>query len=80
MSKTKIAVTLEEQSITQLDRLVHEQLFLNRSQAIQQAVNEKIERLGKNRLARACAKLNAAFEQSMAEEGLSEDLSQWPKY
>ncbi len=80
MSKAKIAITLEQNSIQRLDHLVHENIFLNRSQAIQEAVNEKIERLERNRLAKECAKLDPAFEKAMAEEGLTEDLNEWPKY
>lgn len=80
MSKAKIAITLEQNSISRLDHLVHENIFLNRSQAIQAAVNEKIERLERNRLAKECAKLDPAYEKAMAEEGLTEDLNEWPKY
>jgi metal-responsive CopG/Arc/MetJ family transcriptional regulator len=80
MSKTKIAITLDEQFIEQLDRLVSENVFQNRSQAIQEAVDEKLKRLKRTRLAKECSKLDLAFEKAMAEEGLSEDLSQWPKY
>jgi metal-responsive CopG/Arc/MetJ family transcriptional regulator len=80
MSKTKIAITLDEQFIEQLDRLVSEHVFQNRSQAIQEAVDEKLKRLKRTRLAKECSKLDLAFEKAMAEEGLSEDLSKWPKY
>ncbi|MDP2755391.1 MAG: ribbon-helix-helix domain-containing protein [Nitrospirota bacterium] len=80
MSKRKIAITLDEQFIEQLDRLVSENVFQNRSQAIQEAVDEKLKRLKRTRLAKECSKLDLAFEKAMAEEGLSEDLSQWPKY
>jgi metal-responsive CopG/Arc/MetJ family transcriptional regulator len=80
MSKSKIAITLDQNSISRLDHLVHENIFMNRSQAIQEAVDEKIERLERNRLAKECAKLDPAFEKAMAEEGLNEDLSEWPKY
>jgi metal-responsive CopG/Arc/MetJ family transcriptional regulator len=80
MSKTKIAITLDEQFIEQLDRLVSENVFQNRSQAIQEAVDEKLKRLKRTRLAKECSKLDLAFEKAMAEEGLSEDLSRWPKY
>jgi len=80
MSKTKIAITLDEQFIEQLDRLVSENVFQNRSQAIQEAVDEKLKRLKRTCLAKECSKLDLAFEKAMAEEGLSEDLSQWPKY
>jgi len=41
MGKTKIAITLDEQYIEQLDRFVSEHIFQNRSQAIQEAVEEK---------------------------------------
>jgi metal-responsive CopG/Arc/MetJ family transcriptional regulator len=80
MSKTKIAITLDEHFIEQLDRLVSEHVFQNRSQAIQEAVDEKLKRLKRTRLAKECSKLDLAFEKAMAEEGLSEDLSKWPKY
>ena len=80
MSKAKIAITLEQDSIKRLDHLVYEHIFSNRSQAIQEAVNDKIERLERNRLAKECAKLDPAFEKAMAEEGLTEDLNEWPKY
>ncbi|MBI1746589.1 MAG: ribbon-helix-helix protein, CopG family [Acidobacteria bacterium] len=80
MRKAKIAITLDKNSISRLDHLVHANIFLNRSQAIQEAVDEKIERLERHRLAKECAKLDSAFEKAMAEEGLSEDLSEWPEY
>ena len=80
MNKTKIAITLDQNSIEQLDRLVSKHTFPNRSQAIQEAVQEKLERMERNRLARECAKLDPALEKAMAEEGLSEELSKWPEY
>ncbi len=80
MSKTKIAITLDEELIEELDRLVSDHVFQNRSRAIQQAVNEKLRHLKRSRLAKECSKLNPSFEKAMAEEGLSEDLSEWPEY
>jgi metal-responsive CopG/Arc/MetJ family transcriptional regulator len=80
MAKTKIAITLDEKSIEQVDRLISEHVFQNRSQAIQKAVEEKLQRIKHNRLAKECARLNPAFEKAMAEEGLTEDLSEWPEY
>jgi len=80
MSKTKIAITLDEQYIDQLDRLVSEHVFQNRSQAIQKAVEEKLSKMKRTRLAKECAKLDRVFERAMAEEGLTEDLSQRPEY
>jgi metal-responsive CopG/Arc/MetJ family transcriptional regulator len=80
MPKAKIAISLDENTLEKLDRLVEEEVFPNRSQAVEAAVTEKIERLEHSRLARECAKLDPEFEQSLAEEGLSEDVSEWPEY
>ena len=80
MAKEKIAITLDKESISELDRLVNERQFQNRSQAIQQAVREKLMRLKRTRLAAECDKLSPSQEQSLAEEGLCEDVKQWPEY
>lgn len=80
MNKTKIAITLDQKAIDCLDRLVSEHIFPNRSQAIQEAVQEKLQRMEHSRLVRECARLDPTFEKAMAEEGLSEDLSEWPEY
>jgi Arc/MetJ-type ribon-helix-helix transcriptional regulator len=81
MAKAKVAVTLEKETVSQLDRLVKQAVFPSRSQGIQVALAEKLERMGSNRLARECAKLDPDFEKSLAEEGIGEeDLSAWPEY
>lgn len=80
MGKTKIAITLDEQYIEQLDTFVSKHIFQNRSQAIQQAVKEKLARMKRTRLATECSKLDPTFEKTMADEGLTEDLSRWPEY
>jgi metal-responsive CopG/Arc/MetJ family transcriptional regulator len=80
MSRSKIAISIDEQILDRLDRLVKEASFPNRSKAIENAIQEKLARLERSRLARECAKLDPAFEKSMAEEGLSEELSGWPEY
>ena len=80
MGKEKIAITLDEEFIGELDRLVDQHVFQSRSQAIQKAVSEKLLRLNRSRLAKECAKLQPAFEKTMAEEGMTEDMSQWPEY
>ena len=80
MAQAKIAISLDEQMLQQLDGLVAEAVFPNRSQAIQTAVQEKLSRLEQGRLARECAKLDPAFEMAMAEEGFAEDASAWPAY
>lgn len=80
MSAAKIAITLEEGLLRQVDQLVSSRVYANRSRAIQEAVAEKLRRMDRGRLARECAKLDPAFEQSMADEGLVSDLEQWPEY
>ena len=80
MSRSKVAISLDEQVLDRLDRLVREAAFPNRSKAIEKAIEEKLARLERSRLARECAKLDPKFEKSMAEEGLSEELSGWPEY
>ena len=80
MGRAKIAITLDPAILDELDRLVDGRSFPNRSLAIQEAVQEKLERLARGRLARECAKLDPDFEKAMAEEGLSEELNQWPEY
>jgi metal-responsive CopG/Arc/MetJ family transcriptional regulator len=80
MSKEKIAITLDEEFIGELDRLVKQHVFQSRSQAIQAAVSEKLLRMKRSRLAVECAKLEPAFEKAMAEEGLTEDMRRWPEY
>jgi metal-responsive CopG/Arc/MetJ family transcriptional regulator len=80
MPKPKIAITLEESTLERLDELVEQSIFPSRSQAIEEALDEKLSRLQHSRLARECAKLDPVFEKTLAEEGLSEDVSPWPEY
>jgi Arc/MetJ-type ribon-helix-helix transcriptional regulator len=71
MSSIKIAISLEQNLLEELDRMVQNKIFPNRSKAIQEAVAEKIFRTNRSRLAKECAKLDIKFEQSLAEEGMS---------
>lgn len=80
MSTAKIAITIEEDLLDKLDRLVSSKVFPNRSKAIQEAVREKLSRVTRSRLARECAKLDPAFEKALAEEGISQDMGEWPEY
>jgi metal-responsive CopG/Arc/MetJ family transcriptional regulator len=80
MARAKVAISLDENTLNKLDRLVKARVFPNRSQAIQEAVAEKISRLDRSRLARECAKVDPAFEKALAEEGLSTELAEWPEY
>ena len=80
MAAAKVAITIEEELLKRIDRLVEMRRFPNRSRAIQEAVRDKLERLERGRLARECAKLDRAFEQKMADEGLAGDLEEWPEF
>ena len=80
MAASKIAITIDDRMLRQLDLLVKSKYFPNRSKAIQEAVAEKLMRLEKSRLAQECAKLDPVFEQSIAEEGFSAEMEEWPEY
>ncbi|RPI79830.1 MAG: ribbon-helix-helix protein, CopG family [Desulfobacteraceae bacterium] len=80
MSSIKIAITIQDHLLDRVDRLVKAGVFPNRSKALQEAVEEKLSRFDRGRLARECAKLNKKFERSLAEEGLSRELGEWPEY
>jgi len=80
MGTAKIAITIEEGLLDGLDRLVSSKVFPNRSKAIQEAVQEKLSRVNRSRLARECAKLDPKFEKALAEEGVTQDMDEWPEY
>ena len=80
MSSSKVAITLESELLEEVDDLVKKRVFPNRSKAIQKAVEEKLQRMNRTLLAQECAKLDPKFEKSLADEGLDEDLSEWPEY
>ena len=80
MARAKIAVTIDVKTLDKLDELVSRDFFPNRSQAVQEAVSEKIERIEKTRLERECGKLDVKLEQELADEGIEGDLASWPEY
>ena len=80
MNKTKVAITIDEDLVKRIDRLVGERRFSSRSSAFQLAVQAQLERLDRNRLARECAKLDRDQERLLAEEGASRELEGWPEY
>jgi Arc/MetJ-type ribon-helix-helix transcriptional regulator len=77
MPKSKIAVTLDDGLLQQIDHLVRARAFPNRSQAIEQAVGQLLTRRARTRLAEECAKLDPAAEAAMADEGVEDP---WPDY
>lgn len=80
MTKAKVAITLERSVLDELDELVSRRLFDNRSQAIEIAVVEKLERHKRVRLVSALNDLDPLEEASLADEGLQTELSSWPEY
>jgi Arc/MetJ-type ribon-helix-helix transcriptional regulator len=80
MAASKIAITIDNKVLKRLDYLVKSNRFPNRSKVIQAAVEEKLLRMEKSRLAQECSKLDPEFEQSLAEEGFLAELEEWPEY
>lgn len=80
MAKTKVVLTLDAGLLEQLDKLVAKQTFRNRSQAVEAALADKLQRLARTRLAREAAKLTPADEKRVADEGLADAVDGWPEY
>lgn len=80
MPKTKVALTLDAELLERVDELVAKQRFRNRSQAVEAALVDKVQRLARTRLARESAKLNPKEEKRLADEGLDDALESWPEY
>jgi metal-responsive CopG/Arc/MetJ family transcriptional regulator len=80
MATTKVAVSLDSELLERLDRLVAERVFVNRSQAVQDAIRDKLDRLARTRLARECAKLDATAERELADFALARDATEWPEF
>jgi Arc/MetJ-type ribon-helix-helix transcriptional regulator len=74
----KIAVTLDQRTVADLDRWVKEGKYPNRSRALQSAVSLLSEREKRTRLARELAKIDPCEEKQLAEEGLGDRA--WPDY
>ena len=48
MGKAKIAITIDERMVTRIDRLVRQKAFPNRSQAIEAAIQEKLQTIDRS--------------------------------
>jgi Arc/MetJ-type ribon-helix-helix transcriptional regulator len=68
----KIAMTLDQRSVADLDRWVREGRYPNRSRALQSAVNLLSEREKRTRLARELAKIDPKEEVRFAEQALGD--------
>ena len=80
MRMMKVAITIDADLLVELDQLVAQQVFPNRSKAVQEALRDKLARMRRSRLARECAKLDPQEEQAFAEEGIEQELTAWPEY
>jgi Arc/MetJ-type ribon-helix-helix transcriptional regulator len=80
MSVAKVTISIDQSLLKRVDRLVKARVFPNRSNVIQEALEEKITRIDSTRLARECAKLHPAEEQALADEGLAGEAALWPEY
>lgn len=80
MTTIKVAVTIDSDLLAQVDQLVAQHVFPNRSKAIQAALQDKLTRMRRGRLARESAKLDPPLEQALAEEGMDQELTAWPEY
>lgn len=80
MGSAKVAISINEELLAQIDRWVEEGRYPNRSQAIQAAVREKLERARRRRLADEATKLDPKEERALAEEGFAAGSETWPAY
>jgi Arc/MetJ-type ribon-helix-helix transcriptional regulator len=79
MATMKVAVTLDINSLREVDRLVREGRFPSRSRTLQVALAEMLARRKRSRLAEELAKLDLREERALAEEALSGEPA-WPEY
>ena len=80
MSAAKVAISMDQRTLHHVDSLVKNRVFRSRSEAIQKALQEKLSRLKKSRLAEECDKLSRREEQAFAEIGFEADTKEWPPY
>ena len=74
MAKSKIAITLDEKVLANVDSLVRAGRYPNRSRAFEAAAEAELVRVKRTRLAQACLKVDAAEERTLAEEGLAAEF------
>jgi metal-responsive CopG/Arc/MetJ family transcriptional regulator len=60
VSQAKVAITVEEGVLARVDALVMRKVFSNRGRAIQEAIQEELERMKRSRPVEECAKLDPA--------------------
>jgi len=80
MVTTKVAITIDTELIAQVDTLVSQKVFPNRSKAIQSAVKSQLVQLRRESLAKELINLDPLEEQQLADEGIWQELALCPKY
>ncbi len=88
MTAAKIAITIDENLLREVDNWVKQKLYPNRSQAVQSALfdslkdrlRQRLNQLNQQRLEAECAKLNPQEEQEFAELGIEKTLNGWSQY
>jgi metal-responsive CopG/Arc/MetJ family transcriptional regulator len=80
MTAAKIAITLDENLLQEVDSWVAQKLYPNRSQAVQSALSNQAKYINQQRLEAECAKLDPQEEQEFAELGIEEALGSWSSY
>ena len=78
---SKIAISMDSGLLDRLDQFIQKKCFKNRSQAIQSAVEETVNRLEHSRLTEECSKLDPVYERHLADEWQDmEGAEEWSKY
>lgn len=71
MAAVKVAITVERELLKAVDVWVKSGRYPNRSQAVQSALRERLERWKRDRLAEEVRKLNPKEERKLADERLA---------
>ena len=79
MPASKIAITVEEDIVRQIDRLVREGKYKSRSNAIQEALKDKLKGWRRKRLLDELSKVDPEEERELSEEALHGE-DEWERY
>jgi len=80
MPATKIAVTVDEGIVKQIDRLVREGKYRSRSKAVQDALKDRLRNWRRKRMLEEVSKLDPREERDLAEEPLHMEGEEWERY
>ncbi len=79
MATTKVAISLDSKLLQQLDRLVAERIFPNRSRGPRRN-SRQTRPSGTHATGPRVRKLDVSAERELADEGLAKDVAEWPEY